>query len=87
MLDYGPFSFLSVYDPEYVSASFDADGQYAFGRQVDACRWNLQRLGAALSLLPGVFYTPEAVQATDVASDIELEHQVPLVEEVVVRVA
>eukprot|EP01043_Picozoa_sp_COSAG02_P056620 COSAG02_NODE_6739_length_3392_cov_4.852111_3_plen_77_part_00 len=76
-----------MYDPEYVSASFDADGQYAFGRQVDACRWNLRRLGTALSLLPGVFHTLEAVRATDVATDTKIEHQLPLVDEVVVRVA
>lgn len=74
-----------MYDPDYVSASFDADGRYAFGRQVEACRWNLQRLGAALSLLPGVFRTPEALRAMDVASDIKTKHQIPLVEEVVVR--
>ena len=83
VLDYGPFSFLSVYDPDYVSASFDMDGQYAFGRQLDACRWNLRRFGTALSLLPDVFCAPAA--ATDATTNSEIEQQIPSMEEVLVR--
>lgn len=86
MLDYGPFAFLSTYEPGYVSASFDTEGQYAFGRQVEACRWNLHRLGLAFSLLPSVFRTPTAtIRGSGVASDGRTDQAIPSLEEVLVR--
>lgn len=85
VLDYGPFTFLSTYEPGHVSASFDTSGQYAFGRQVQACRWNLQRLGTAFSLLPGVFRTavatPESLRA---ASGDCVDQTIPVLEDVLV---
>lgn len=86
MLDYGPFAFLSTYEPGYVSASFDTEGQYAFGRQVEACRWNLQRLGLAFSVLPFVFSTPTAtIRGSRVANDSRTDQSIPSLEEVLVR--
>ena len=83
VVDYGPFSFLSTYEPGYVSASFDAAGQYAFGRQVEACRWNLQRLGKAFSLLPCVFRTLAATAGSTANGD-QLDQTIPSLEDVLV---
>lgn len=46
--DYGPWRFLSVYDPAFTAAYFDETGLYAFGRQPDALLWNLFRLAECL---------------------------------------
>ncbi|MBX2810552.1 MAG: YdiU family protein [Myxococcales bacterium] len=46
--DYGPWRFLSRYDPHFTAAYFDHSGLYAYGRQSDAVLWNLQRLAEAL---------------------------------------
>ncbi len=46
--DYGPYRFLTRYDPEHTAAYFDQVGLYAFGRQAAAFRWNLARLAEAL---------------------------------------
>ena len=49
--DYGPYRFLPHNDPGFTAAYFDHSGLYAFGRQPEACFWNLQRLASALSLV------------------------------------
>jgi uncharacterized protein YdiU (UPF0061 family) len=49
--DYGPYRFLPHNDPNFTAAYFDHTGLYAFGRQPEACFWNLQRLASALSLV------------------------------------
>jgi uncharacterized protein YdiU (UPF0061 family) len=49
--DYGPYRFLPAYDPAFVAAYFDETGLYAFGRQPEAIRWNLERLADALATL------------------------------------
>jgi uncharacterized protein YdiU (UPF0061 family) len=46
--DYGPWRFLPHYDPAFTAAYFDESGLYAFGRQAEAVRWALGRLGEAL---------------------------------------
>jgi uncharacterized protein YdiU (UPF0061 family) len=85
VLDYGPFSFLSTYEPGHVSASFDAAGLYAFGRQVEACRWNLHRLGKAFSLLPCVFRTVAATaRSTRPENGDHLDQTIPSLEDVLV---
>ncbi len=48
--DYGPYRFLPTYDPAFTAAYFDQTGLYAFGRQPEACLWNLEQL--ASSFLP-----------------------------------
>ena len=47
--DYGPWRFTPVADPTFTAAYFDQTGLYAFGRQAEACAWNLAQLGGALS--------------------------------------
>ena len=46
--DYGPWRFLSVFDPEFTAAYFDHNGLYAYGRQPGTLRWNLERLAECL---------------------------------------
>jgi uncharacterized protein YdiU (UPF0061 family) len=50
--DYGPYRFTPRYEPGFVAAYFDETGRYAFGRQPEVFRWNLERLADALALLP-----------------------------------
>lgn len=47
--DYGPWRFAPTADPNFTAAYFDQTGLYAFGRQAEACAWNLAQLGGALS--------------------------------------
>lgn len=49
--DYGPWRFLPRLDPGFTAAYFDHAGLYAYGRQPEAVRWNLLRLGEALDLV------------------------------------
>ena len=42
--DYGPWRFLSHFDPGLVAAYFDDAGRYAYGRQADAALWAVCRL-------------------------------------------
>ncbi len=49
--DYGPYRFLSHFDPDFTAAYFDQWGLYAYGRQPDAVAWNLARLGSCLTLI------------------------------------
>ncbi|RDD45352.1 Selenoprotein O [Trichoplax sp. H2] len=52
-IDYGPFGFLDVYDPDYVCNASDDGGRYAFINQPEVCKWNLSKLAEALaSVLP-----------------------------------
>jgi uncharacterized protein YdiU (UPF0061 family) len=49
--DYGPWRFLPHSDPGFTAAYFDQTGLYAFGRQPEACGWNLAQLGGSLALI------------------------------------
>jgi uncharacterized protein YdiU (UPF0061 family) len=57
--DYGPWRFLPEADPSFTAAYFDQTGLYAYGRQAEACAWNLSRLGGALTLVAD----PDALNA------------------------
>lgn len=46
--DYGPWRFLSTYDPAFTAAYFDHSGLYAYARQPDTLLWNLVRLAECL---------------------------------------
>lgn len=46
--DYGPYRFLPELDPGFTAAYFDRGGLYAYGRQAEAVRWNLEQLARAL---------------------------------------
>ncbi|MBD1426167.1 protein adenylyltransferase SelO [Sphingobacterium arenae] len=48
-IDYGPFSFLDNYDPDFTPNTTDLPGKrYAFGKQANVAYWNLSRLASAL---------------------------------------
>ncbi len=49
--DYGPWRFLTRWDPGFTAAYFDHAGLYAFGRQPEALHWNCGQLAVALRLL------------------------------------
>jgi uncharacterized protein YdiU (UPF0061 family) len=65
-IDYGPYGWIDDFDPSWTPNTTDAQGRrYCFGRQPQIARWNLERLGDALSgLLPG-----EAIEAGLAAYD------------------
>jgi uncharacterized protein YdiU (UPF0061 family) len=48
--DYGPWRFLPHYDKTFTAAYFDETGLYAYGRQAEAVRWALARLGESLAV-------------------------------------
>ncbi len=51
-IDYGPFSFLDNYDPDFTPNTTDLPGRrYAFGQQAAIAYWNLSCLANALSPL------------------------------------
>lgn len=51
-IDYGPFSFLDDYDPNFTPNTTDLPGRrYAFGRQASVAYWNLGCLAGALAVL------------------------------------
>ena len=51
-IDYGPYSFVDAYDPNFTPNTTDLLGRrYAFGRQAAVAKWNLSCLGGALSPL------------------------------------
>jgi uncharacterized protein YdiU (UPF0061 family) len=63
-LDYGPFGFMDVYDPDYVPNNSDAAGRYSYRQQPAVCEWNVRRLAHSLGpLLGGEQPTAEAEAA------------------------
>ena len=51
-IDYGPFSFVDQYDPQFTPNTTDLPGRrYAFGRQPSVAYWNLGCLANALAVL------------------------------------
>ncbi|NNE40636.1 MAG: YdiU family protein [Marinicaulis sp.] len=52
--DYGPWRFTPTADPNFTAAYFDQTGLYAFGRQAEACAWNLARFGGTLARIADV---------------------------------
>jgi uncharacterized protein YdiU (UPF0061 family) len=46
--DYGPYRFLPTLDPGFTAAYFDSTGLYAYGRQPQVVKWNLDRLAETL---------------------------------------
>ena len=49
--DYGPWRWLTTWDPAFTAAYFDHSGLYCFGRQPEAIHWNCGQLAIALRLL------------------------------------
>ncbi len=52
-IDYGPFGFLDVFDPQHICNHSDEQGRYAFARQPQVAWWNLHALAQALVPLVG----------------------------------
>ena len=52
-LDYGPFQFMDVFNPQHICNHSDHQGRYAFGKQPQIAYWNLFCLGQALLPLIG----------------------------------
>ena len=50
-IDYGPFSFMEVYDPGFICNHSDTQGRYSFERQPSVALWNLHRLADTLRVL------------------------------------
>jgi serine/tyrosine/threonine adenylyltransferase len=59
-IDYGPFGWLDVFDPEFTPNTTDRGGRYAYAQQPGVAHWNLARLGEAL--LP-LLRSPAAAEA------------------------
>jgi uncharacterized protein YdiU (UPF0061 family) len=51
-IDYGPYSFVDDYDPNFTPNTTDLPGRrYAFGKQASVAKWNLGCLGGAVAPL------------------------------------
>ena len=63
-IDYGPYSFVDNYDPNFTPNTTDLPGRrYAFGKQPSVAKWNLGCLGGAIApLMPD---TNELVKVLD----------------------
>ncbi|KAF8059372.1 Selenoo [Scenedesmus sp. PABB004] len=51
-LDYGPFAFMDRFDRAHVSNGSDDAARYTYEAQPEICRWNCERLAAALAAAP-----------------------------------
>ncbi|MDB5119940.1 MAG: hypothetical protein JWN56_1158 [Sphingobacteriales bacterium] len=68
-IDYGPFSFLDNYDPDFTPNTTDLPGRrYAFGKQAAIAYWNLGCLANAISSL--VPDKEKLIQAAEAFEDI-----------------
>ncbi len=53
-IDYGPYGWLDIYDPDFTPNTTDAQGRrYRFGNQPAIAQWNLARFGEAIAPLVG----------------------------------
>lgn len=52
--DYGPYAFITTYDPQFAAAYFDYYGRYSYSNQPGICRLNLEMLQRPLAaVIPG----------------------------------
>lgn len=67
-IDYGPYSFVDDYDPNFTPNTTDLPGRrYAFGKQASIGKWNLGCLGGAIA--PLFSNTDELVKVLDTYDD------------------
>ena len=52
-MDFGPFSFMDKFQPEYTPNRDDVDKRYCFARQPSVIWWNLTQFAQAISVLLG----------------------------------
>lgn len=66
-IDYGPYSFIDDYDPNFTPNTTDLPGRrYAFNKQASIAKWNLGCLAGAIALLlPDTNKLVEALDAYD----------------------
>jgi uncharacterized protein YdiU (UPF0061 family) len=50
-IDYGPFGFLDIYNPDFICNSSDINGRYSFKNQPSIGLWNLNALATAFTTL------------------------------------
>lgn len=48
-LDYGPYGFMDMYNPDHVPNHSDDSGRYRYSRQPEMVRWNCEKLCEALA--------------------------------------
>jgi len=72
-LDYGPFSFLTDFDPSFTPNSSDNASRYSFQNQPAVCRWNLGVLATAFSPLLGEGQAGIQAAATVVEQHFDME--------------
>lgn len=49
--DYGPYAFITTYDPQFTAAYFDYYGRYSYGNQPKICHLNLEMLQSPLEAI------------------------------------
>lgn len=66
-IDYGPYGWIDNFDPGWTPNTTDAQGKrYAYGRQPDVARWNMERFADALAtILPNTEGLADAIQHFD----------------------
>lgn len=52
--DYGPYAFITTYNPDFAAAYFDYYGRYSYGNQPGICRLNLELLQRPLEAVMAV---------------------------------
>ncbi|KAF4519376.1 hypothetical protein B566_EDAN008684 [Ephemera danica] len=57
-IDYGPFGFLSTYNPRYVPNNSDSEGRYSYERQLDMLHFDLDKLRSSLEVLIAADVSP-----------------------------
>ncbi|MFE5409317.1 YdiU family protein [Microbacterium sp. NPDC056569] len=74
-IDYGPCAFLDAYEPGAYFSSIDESGRYAYDRQPSIMRWNLERLGDALSPLLADDASTGGLVAAEIVATFDARHR------------
>jgi uncharacterized protein YdiU (UPF0061 family) len=77
-LDYGPFAFMDVFDPNYTPNHDDHMSRYSYKNQPTIIWWNLVRLGEAFGELIGS--GPKCDDETFIEKGVTQEEAEPLIE-------
>lgn len=82
-IDFGPFSFMDQFDPQYTPNHDDSMRRYCFANQPGIVWWNLLQFGQAISVLlgSGKYNLPTVLKAKDIG-DIDKGTQRQLLDRV-----